>query len=346
MMHHHLRSKQSAAGHHDHHHEHHHKHHHKHHKHHHHEHGEGEGAAEEEAGAVADPEGVLSPQLRPRMTTSRWGDAEAGRPESGEGERPARGSLLVDTAARGSFGDRPSSRGSVTFDDRPASREATASFSDSFGFAGPEEEPAPRPQLRGIGAVSDPRLNLRLGTEQGLRDFDAQVAPLPAALSPIPHTPVERDEASAAGGKKLPELVLPEPEPEPELKVLPQPEPEPEGSEDGLPVDLRKAAHPRVGVHRAQYEMRKNKIEVATGNSGERQAFAGFELHVGGIDGKLEDERILEQIFSKIGEHEHDCLQASVLAGPLSHTDRSQTSFLLQGLCFIPTAVPQGRSLR
>ena len=88
MMHHHLRSKQSAAGHHDHHHDHHHKHHHKHHKHHHHEHGEGEGAAEEEAGAVADPEGVLSPQLRPRMTTSRWGDAEAGRPESSE-VRPA-----------------------------------------------------------------------------------------------------------------------------------------------------------------------------------------------------------------------------------------------------------------
>ena len=333
MMHHHLRSKQSAAGHHDHHHDHHHKHHHKHHKHHHHEHGEGEGAAaEEEAGAVADPEGVLSPQLRPRMTTSRWGDAEAGRPESSEGERPAsRGSLLVDTAARGSFGERPSSRGSVTFDDRPASREATASFSDSFGSAGPEEEPAPRPQLRGIGAVSDPRLNLRLGTEQGLRDFDAQVAPLPAALSPIPPTPVERDEASVAGGKKLPELVLPEPEPEPELKVLPQPEPEPEGSgsEDELPVDLRKGAHPRVGVHRAEYEMRKNKIEVATGNSGERQAFAGFELHVGGIEGKLEDERILEQIFSKIGEH-----------------DRFQVSLSLAGPRLIPRAVPQGRSPR
>ena len=334
MMHHHLRSKQSAAGHHDHHHDHHHKHHHKHHKHHHHEHGEGEGAAEEEAGAVADPEGVLSPQLRPRMTTSRWGDAEAGRPESSEGERPAsRGSLLVDTAARGSFGERPSSRGSVTFDDRPASREATASFSDSFGFAGPEEEPAPRPQLRGIGAVSDPRLNLRLGTEQGLRDFDAQVAPLPAALSPIPPTPVERDEASVAGGKKLPELVLPEPEPEPELKVLPQPQPEPEpegsGSEDELPVDLRKGAHPRVGVHRAEYEMRKNKIEVATGNSGERQAFAGFELHVGGIEGKLEDERILEQIFSKIGEH-----------------DGFQVSLSLAGPRLIPMAVPQGRSPR
>ena len=48
------------------------------------------------------------------------------------------------SGGRRSFGDRPTSRGSVTFDERPSSREI-GDFGESFGFA-PRESPEPEPE--------------------------------------------------------------------------------------------------------------------------------------------------------------------------------------------------------